>query len=409
MKRRVLSTFLAAFCSLPVLAAPAATEPFPFPFIQTDAYHLGADEYLPGEQYVFARNIAIDGDARDDLFLFAGASRLGLSSKDAGSLILNGTARGDIWAISQRMDLNGPVEHHVRAATQLLRVNNRIGGNLYAAATTVSLDTNAIVVGSARILADYCILRGTVDGDLRITAREVRIDGVVHGSVLIKAATIAILSNARIDGTLTYESAATVMPDRQAVITEGITRQAPAGDDTFSLFQALATLLSFIGAILAGIFFYVFAPRLVVRSTLWMENYPWRTLLVGLGAFMLTPFAVLFMLASFLGIPLGLVTGALFGLGVYLGRFIAALSLARLLTGARQRQAIPQPSPRLLLLGLALFYLATFLPDFLAHAIWFWFTVTGMGGLIMAVRGAPAFPPAVSPSLAAKDSVTPPP
>lgn len=391
------------------MAAPVAPEPSAFPFIQTDLFHLGAGEIIPGEQWVMARNVVIDGEARDDLFVFAGASRLGLTTSGSGTIAVNGSVGGDLWAAGQKIELNGPVEHHVRAATQLMRVDSRIGGNLYTAATTVSLDTNAIVVGSAHVLADYFILRGTVDGNLHVTAREVRIDGTVHGSAIVKADKITILSNTRIDGTLTYDCPASIMPDRQAVIAGGLTKKLADSGDTFTLLQAITTLLSFIGAILAGLSFFLFAPRYVARSALWMEAYPWRTLLVGLGAFMLLPFAIIVMFASLLGIPLALVTGTLYGLGIYLGRFIAALSIARLLTGARRRQVIPLPSPRLLLMGLSLFYLATFLPDFLGDAIWFWFTVTGLGGLILAARGTPPHPLAIQPAITANDSVTPPP
>ncbi len=409
MKRCLPTTLLAALCALPAIAAPANPEPSAFPFIQAETFRLANAEVIVGEQWILARNILLDGDARDDLFLFAGASRLGLTTAGAGTMTLNGSIGGNLWAAGQSIEIHGPVEHHVRTAAQLLRIDSRIGGNLYSAASTVSLDTNSIVIGSARVLADYFILRGTVDGNLHITAREVRIDGIVHGSVFVKADKITILSNTRINGTLTCETAMAVMPDRQAVITGGLTQREPVSNDTFSMLQVLTTFLAFIGAILAGIFFFVFTPRYVVRSTLWMEACPWRTLLVGLAAFLLAPFAILFMFASLLGIPLALVTGTLYGLGIYLGRFIAALSLARLLTGARQRQPIPLPSPRLLLMGISFFYLATFLPDFLSDAIWFWFTITGMGGLILAVRGTPAPLLAEPAALTAKDSLSPPP
>lgn len=380
-------------------AAPAERDPTAFPFVQGDEYRLPAGHFIPEEQWVLANNITIDGDAHDDLFLFAGASRQGLTTKGSGLVTINGSLNGDLWAAAgQTLEINGPVEHHLRAVAQLVRINNRVGGNVWAAATTASLDTNAIVGGSVRMMADYFILRGTIDGNLRINARKVDIDGVVHGSVHIRAEEIGILSNARIHGDLTCETLAAVDPDRRAVIDGTRVIRPPENQEAFSAFKAATTLLAYIAALLAGLFFFILAPRTVVRSTLWMENYPWRTLLVGMAVFLLAPLAIVFMFATVLGIPLALVSGALYGLALYLGRFIAALSVARLLTGGRRRQPIPLPTPHLMLLGLSLFYLASFLPDFLADAIWFWFTVTGMGGLILGLRSALPLPPAAPPA-----------
>ena len=389
MNRCVTILFLGCLLGTALRAAPADTDINALPFTQTDLFAVPDDSFLTGEQWVLARSVVIEGDARDDLFLFAGASRPGLSKPGSGTITIKGSVGGDLWAAGQKIEVYGPVERHLRAASQMLVLDNRVGGNLWVAATTVSLDTNSIVVGSARILADYIILRGTVDGNLIIKARKVILDGIVNGSVSIKASEIEILSNTRIHGALTCESPVAPIPAREAVIDGGITQKKTVAAKEDLLFRLITTLLSFIGAILAGTFFILFSPRLVSRSALWMETFPWRTLLVGLAAFTLVPLAAFVLFVSLLGIPLALVTTTLWGLGIYMGRFVAALSVARLLTGLRRTQPIPIPLPRLMLLGLFLFYAAAFLPDFLSDAIWFWFTVTGLGGLIMASRRAP--------------------
>lgn len=409
MNRCATILFLGCLLATSLLAAPADSDINALPFTQTDLFAVPDDSILTGEQWVLARSVVIDGDARDDLFLFAGASRPGLAKPGSGTITIKGSVGGDLWAAGQKIEIYGPVERHIRAASQMLVLDNRVGGNLWVAATTVSLDTNSIVVGSARILADYIILRGTVDGNLIIRARKVILDGIVNGSVSIKASEIEVLSNTRIHGALTCESPVVPIPARQAVIDGGITHQNPVAAKEDLLFRLITTLISFIGAILAGVFFIYFSPKLVARSALWMETFPWRTLLVGLAAFTLVPLAGFILFVSLLGIPLALVTATLWGLGIYMGRFVAALSVARLLTGMRRTQPIPLPLPRLMLLGLSLFYAASFLPDFLSDAIWFWFTVTGLGGLILASRGSPlplipAPPPLIRPD---KDAHTP--
>lgn len=407
---RVLIILLLGFLSLSSVEADTnETDMGILPFIQADVYHIPADASLTQEQWVMARAVKMDGAAQGDLFLFAGAAKLGFSKSDSGLIEINGPVAGNLWAAGQKIEINGPVEHHVRMAGQMIRINNRINGNVLAAATTVSLDTNGIVAESARIMADYFILRGTVDGDLVVHANKVILDGVVKGSAKIRAREISVLSKARL-GSLTCETVNQVVPDSKAIIDGPLLVRPPASAKNATLVTFATTFVSYIGAILAGVFFLLFSPRMVVRSTLWMETYPWRTLLVGLAAFVVVPVAAIFLFVSLLGIPLALVISALYGLGLYLGRFIAALSLARLFTGARRRHPMPLPSYRLMLLGLTFFYIASFLPAFLADAIWFWFTITGMGGLIMAARGTPItilpFPPPIPPTRNT-DSTTP--
>ncbi len=395
MKRFVLTILTAAFCSLTAVAEPTTPAPAFLPLVQTDTYTLASEHVFPYELWVLARNIRLDGRAGDDVFLLAGATRPGFSTTNSGSIAVNGWTGGSCWAAGMNVELNGNVERHARLAAQVVRVNGRIGGNFMTAAVTVSLDTNATVGGSARILADYFILRGTVEGNLQVSARKVVLDGVVNGSADIRAETISVLSKTRIRDTLTCESSEPVRPDGEAVIGGGVLTRAPENNMALSF---TGTLLSFIGATLVGMFFILFSPRMLVRSVCWMEAAPWRSLLTGLGVLLVIPFAIYFSFASLLGIPLSLVTAGLYGLGVYLGRFVAALSIARLLTGSRRRQPLPIPSAPLMALGLALFYLAFFLPAFLADAIWFWFTVSGLGGLFLSVRGMPAMPfPATPP------------
>jgi cytoskeletal protein CcmA (bactofilin family) len=380
------------------------------PIAMTNLFVLPAGSELADEQGVVAGNITLDGDARDDLFLMAGAGRLGLSNTNSGNILITGSAWGDVWAAARKIDIRGPVAGHVRAASQVLVLDSQVDGNLWAAATTVSFETNALVGGTARVWADFVILRGKIDGNLVIRANKVVLDGAVNGSVSIAATEVSVLSNTRILGQLVCETPTPILPDREAVIEGGIAPKAIAAPERRILFEVMTAMIYFVGAILAGIFFLLFAPKLAVRSTMWMETCPWRTLLTGMAALFLTPVIVFFLLVSLLGLPIALVLGALWGVGAYLGRFVAALALARMLTNARRTQPIPGPSPRLLLMGLALFYASAFLPAFLADAIWLWFTVTGLGGLILSLRGSPVpllpFPPPVPPVLPSNNPPT---
>ncbi len=389
MKRLALLPVFLCLLAAPLRGADRAPDFASLPFIQTNLLYVPADAVLPDEQWIMAQTIILEGDARDDLFLLAGTESAWFTKTNSGVIRVSGSVGGNLWAAGQTIDIPGSVEHHLRCISQSLRLDGRLGGNLWGAATTVILDTNAIVAGSARIRGGYVYVSGTVDGNLVINANKVVIDGTVNGSVSVDASELSILSNTRIRGGLVYDVPGSVTPAREAVIEGGLTRRAPVSPQDQLLIRGMTTLLSLIGAILVGIFFLLFAPRLAVRSALWMETNPWRTLGAGLAVLFLIPPLAFVLFVSLLGIPLALVSVTLWGLALYMGRFVAALSIARLVTGKRRLQPIPSPSPRLLLLGLLIFYGSSFLPDFLSDAFWLWFTVTGLGGLVMACRSAP--------------------
>jgi len=360
-----------------------------------DIFSLPAGERMAGDILVLTREANIEGEISNDLFLLSGvSSSLSRPSTNAGLTQISGLIRGSLWAAGSRLDLTGEVERHLRAAFQTIRLAGRVDGNVWAAAETVTLGPEALIGGTLRVAAGQFILRGTVDGHLAVRAREIVLDGTVNGSASLHADKITLLSGTHIRGPVEIYSPQPVIPSGNAVL-EGPVRHVPTRPPN----RWAVAFVSFSGLLLLALFLSFVTPSLLVRPVLLLELYPWKSLAFGLGALLLVPLILLFALLSLMGIPLGFVLGALYVFGLVAGKVIAAFTLGRLLTGSRGTPLAPMQALPQLFLGLFLFQAASLLPPPFSTAFWLWFTSTGLGGMILALRPSRSIPPPPLPTV----------
>jgi hypothetical protein len=87
-----------------------------------------------------------------------------------------------------------------------------------------------------------------------------------------------------------------------------------------------------VGGVVVGLL-----PRFTAAAAEIIPERPFRSALVGLGWFILVPFAIIIAVVTVIGIPLAIVTALLYGIVVYLSTVPFAIWIGRLLLGARNR------------------------------------------------------------------------
>ncbi len=379
MKPLVLLVFLLGF---QLSTRSNETTAVPLPFHWEETFSLTPGERMTGDLLILTREAHIEGEVSDDLFLLTGfSSSFSRPSTNAGLARISGFIRGTLWAAGTRLVLDGEVERHVRAAFQTIQLGGRVDGNAWLAGETVTITPQAMIGGNLRTAAGQFILRGTVDGHLAVKAREIVLDGIVNGSAALHADKITILAGSQIHGPLDIYSPQPVIPSRNAAIEGPIRHVTLRSPNRWTL-----TFVSFSALLLLALFLSFVTPPFVIRPVLLLEFYPWKSLAFGLGALILIPLLALLAFLSLMGIPLSLLLGALYLLGLMSGKIVAAFMLGRLLTGNRGQPLIPMQALPQLLLGLFLFQAALLLPPPFSNALWLWFTATGLGGMILALR-----------------------
>jgi cytoskeletal protein CcmA (bactofilin family) len=357
--------FIALICLLSI--SVHATE-----FLTTNAYIVAAEQTVLDEIWVAANTIEADGLFGNDLFA--------ASSKD---MSLKGSYEGNLWAAAgTTVTLDGDCFRNARLTGQTLRIDGKIAGNLMAMGNTVIIGTNATIAGNARLIGSSVVVEGTIKGNVSInSARTVTLGGRMEGDVKVVSADIILPPSARINGNLTYTSSQELIP-AGGVVGGQLERVTPKPPPLLSIDRLKSHAMWFFAAFLVGVPFITTFPMTTAMASLLARKSPMKCLAVGFVASFLLPVLGLMSISSLIGLPLGALILASWGILVYVSRIIMGLMIGTLILKSGNasigRVLLSMAS------GLAVIYLATLIPSIglpvQMAVIWM-----GMGSLLLAL------------------------
>ncbi len=341
-------------------------------FIATNTYLVAEDQTVADEQWVAAGTALTEGIFKNDLFIAAGTE-----------LTLNGTYEGNIWgSCSGNITLAGSCGRNLRVAAKAVRIEGRVDGNVLAMAETVMIATNAVVTGNITLIGTSIIQEGTIGGNATIYAgRVTTLGGVIGGDTKIVSADVLFTRDAQLKGDLTYLSGKELLPD-EGVVAGRVERTIPQKQPLFSTAKLMSRGLWFLAALMAGIPFIALFPLTTAMASQLARTSPWKCLWVGFLSSGALPIFGFMCISSIIGVPLGALILASWGVLVYLSRIIVGLLIGTLILRSTQTSI-----GRILLamaLGLAIIYLASLFPaigmPLQLAVIWI-----GMGALLLAL------------------------
>jgi cytoskeletal protein CcmA (bactofilin family) len=221
-----------------------------------------------------------------------------------GNVVIHGTVDGDLDAFAGNVQILGEVTGDVEAAAGNVVVSGTVGGNVSAAGGNVQLGPNAAVGGTFEAGAETVTIQGDVGGAARVGARQV---------VVGPGASIA--GDLEYDGELTQAPGATVGGEvtRNPDLEVGGGPSVPVVPGyVFDVFFVVTTLL--LGALVLLVF-----PRFSRGLAERTETRPGLTALAGVSVLVATPFALLLVAVTVVGIPFALAGVALYLLAIWLG------------------------------------------------------------------------------------------
>ena len=320
-------------------------------FSSTNAYLVTEDQTVNEETWIATGTAQTEGTFKNDLFILA-----------ANNLLLNGTYEGNVWGIgSNNAEMGGACERNLRLLGKTIVIQGAVGRNVMTLADTIVIATNAVVEGDLKLLGNSIVIEGHTAGNVSITAtRLVTVGGTIAGDAEIVAPAILFSREAHIGGNLTYTASKEIVPG-EGVVAGTIERIVPQAPPIFSMTRLLSRSLWFIAALMAGIPFITLFPMTTAMASQLARTAPWKCLLVGFLASGALPLFGIACVSSVIGVPLGALILASWGILLYLSRIIMALMIGTLLL----RPGAGASAGRILLamaLGLAIIYLATFFP-----------------------------------------------
>lgn len=318
-------------------------------FLSTNTYETVAEQEQPAEQWVSCVDATIAGTHQQDLFLAAGQS-----------ITISGTLEGDLWATGTKIDFSGVAEQNMRLAGGTVQINGPVKGNIMLLGDTVTIRSNAILSGDVTILAQSVVMEGEISGNCKITAvRIATLDGLFGGNLEVTSNEILIKKNTLIEGNLMYTAPKELFLSDDKV--QGNTQRVEAAPPTLDLADLQRQLLFMMAALLVGLPVVSLFPFSTAMGTQIIRQMPGRSFLLGLALMFGMPFLALTALSSWLGIPMGLLLLAVWGILIYISRIVVALFIGSLIYRTR-KTGFPQVLITLTI-GLLVIYAALIIPS----------------------------------------------
>ena len=225
-------------------------------------------------------------------------------------------------------------------------------------------------------------VQGIFERDLHIAGDQVELGGEIRGPVRVVAQRLEILGTARIEGPVTYEGVTPAAIAAGASIARPIAyRNIAAREAKAARWPRGASSVVFgVHVFIGGLLLLLLMPRLARGPAQTLRAEPVQSLVAGLMLFVTVPFVALLLMISFVGVPTGLVLGALYFAVLFLGVIIAAVVVGEVET--QWVHGVPAATPvrriALLLAGVATLAILRSVPV-LGTAIVFAAIVCGLG------------------------------
>lgn len=261
------------------------------------------------------------------------------------------------------------------------------------------------VIRGARIGDDALIaggnvrLDGDVGGNVVMAGGRLAIGGTIGGDLKAAGGRLEILSGARIAGAVSFRGAeapvispgATIGGDVDYIADGGFGRYA---DDHRGIGWGGGIWLA-LAMILTGIVVILLLPGITTGGAARLRERPVASALIGLALLAGIPFLAVLLIATVIGIPLGVIVMTLYPAALFVGFVAAAFAVSE--WAIRRRLTAPKPLHRFGAFALVVAVL------FLAYAIpWIggWlvlitllFGLGALGQALFAARGGPAMAP----------------
>ena len=311
-----------------------------------------------------------------------------------GEVIVVDPVGGDLLATGGEVRIDAETGQDLYTAGGHVALNAAVKRNARMAGGKVEIGSQARIVGNATMAGGEVAVLGDVDGQLAVAGGRVYLNGLVAGNVDASGGEIELGPRARIGGNLNYRSPEALKRSPGAEVRGTIVREPgdmPWGKQASEGLRIVGALLLIwvIGLMIVGAIFVTALPGFAARMTDTARARPGVTLLLGFVVLVAVPAAAFLLMATAIGIPLGLLllTGylAILMLGyVSAGVILGQMGLRRFSAARSEKTGWRVAAASLAILILTL--LAAI--PIVGWLVWFVALLGGIGGLLLQLRSA---------------------
>jgi cytoskeletal protein CcmA (bactofilin family) len=331
-------------------------------------------ETLNDDLFATGQTVTVAGQVTGDVFA-AGQT-----------VVVTGTVAGDLIAAAQQVVVDGTVNGDVRAAGAVVTINGQVGRSVTSLAQQVNVSSSARLGGSLVAAGGTISAFGPVGRGITAGAGTLQLGGPVGGDVLAWAETLSLGPNTRIAGDLEYRS------EREVAVSGGVVggrvqftpiereeRQEPLLNGLLSF----GSLVWLVGTAILGAVAVTLAPRAAARVVEAGRQQPLQSFGLGLLALFAVPLAALLVAVTMVGLPLAVVVGGLWAVGLMLAKPALGLLVGTELARWARRGQLPVLGA--LVVGLIVLHLLRHVPV-AGELVSFLGLALGLGLVVQSVR-----------------------
>ncbi|MBU1027144.1 MAG: hypothetical protein KKA31_05375, partial [Candidatus Margulisbacteria bacterium] len=237
------------------------------------------------------------------------------------SITVSGNITGNLIAFGEKIVINGTVGGAVIAGGSDVTITGQASDMMLAGGNVI---VNGIVKRDLLIGAGKAnIGSGTrVGTDLFMGCGEANIAGKIYRNVKIGSSSLVINENALIKGNLDYSAENTAISKQANIVGTVSAHDTPEygkqANQFLAGFMNFNRIVSLLAILLLAILTIIFFPNQVKLVSSKMTAECWKSFGWGILALIATPFLVILLCVTLIGIPLGLLLLVAYIFGVYI-------------------------------------------------------------------------------------------
>jgi len=249
---------------------------------------------------------------------------------------------------NRRFDLNVIVEDKEIITGGLLAcaANLEIAGSIKGG--LMAYGANMVISGTNQNNLDFAganvILSGAFQDKVKGGAAKLTLSGIFEDDVEVRAAKIIITPTAVIKGHFAYAAGLFERQEGSQITGKVIqldteegrawVQKAPKKEEKpSSVAGSLFWIMSMIAIIIVGVIVNYVLPKQTEAIVSRITDSIWKSMGIGLLFLLVTPLCIIFVLATLVGIPAGIITGFLFIIMIYVSRVYVGLWIGRIFLG----------------------------------------------------------------------------
>lgn len=376
--RRVFGTIALLLC----LLAPGRGAAFELRHVHDGAVRIGASEVVDGTLVVSSESLQQDGIVNGDLIV--GSERVSIG----------GEVRGNLIAFARDLELTGKVTGSVIAVVEDLEIEGEVAGSVFTLSDHMRLAPAGRLARDLASVGNDVVLAGHVGRDVFFGGERLELRGDVGRNVEGRwdLEHVALLDTAQIGGNVDlWLGDPKILEQAPGARIGGELRTHDVPRSHRSYFDRYRQpwvwalhAVGLVAAFLTGLLVYTLAPRLLAFDVRTARQF-FGALGMGFIALVATPFALVLVALTLVGIPIALLAGVAWLAAIYLAEIVVASAVGRWLLPPRGDGHFD--FGRSLLLGLVVVTLAQHIP-FIGVPIFAVTTLVGLGVLAARARDA---------------------